>query len=92
MNNINTTTNNKQTMVSATPRNNRFFSTSILHIINKINFCSLYQLDRPFPGTGNVLKIESLSITYTTNGKRQIQVEKFLKIEKNDNISSRQFS
>ena len=70
---------------------NNGFRTSIFHI-NKINFCSLYQLDRPFPGTGNVLKIESLSITYTANGKRQIQVEKFLKIEKNDKISSRQFS
>ena len=64
-------------MVSATPRNNRFFSTSILHIINKINFCSLYQLDRPFSDTS---LIESLSITYTENGKRQIQVEN-LKIE-----------
>ena len=58
---------------------NNGFRTSIFHIINKINFCSLYQLDRPFPGTGIVLKIESLSITYTANGKRQIQVENFSK-------------
>ena len=92
MNNTNTTTNNKQTIVSATPRNNCYFSISIFHITNKVNLCTLYQLDRPFPGTGIVLKIESLSITYTANGKRQIQVEKFLKIEKNDKISSRQFS